>query len=370
MAPPPVSIYVTSLTSAPKVRKYIELLRSSLRALEIPYEEHDLVMDEDAKKRWQRAKPPGVVVGLPGYLVGGEWVGTMEDFEDAVETQTLESFLKQDLDLSAPPATSSSSSSDLPESSSQRTVQEVELEKLMKEMTDQDLDQLIADLDVNDKSRADTAGTGIGNGIDTGGGTTCDPTFGARVGAGAGGSGMGGKGEDTGSELIDAALNGSGDAGVAKEKEGNLVEQVRAKVEPVHAEETTSKKVEGKVTGQETELGDEDKEDEASKQEGSAEKRGKGDTSEIKQMDKDLLDQILQETALDEKEDRDVARAEKSAVPDQEKKAKKRDQPVETRAEEVGIPDVRETEEGLLDELKKETLLEDKEEREIGQAIE
>ena len=36
---------------------------------------HDLVMDEQAKIRWQRAKPPGVVVGLPGYLVGGEWVG-------------------------------------------------------------------------------------------------------------------------------------------------------------------------------------------------------------------------------------------------------------------------------------------------------
>jgi hypothetical protein len=36
---------------------------------------HDLVMDDQAKTRWQRAKPPGVVVGLPGYLVGGEWVG-------------------------------------------------------------------------------------------------------------------------------------------------------------------------------------------------------------------------------------------------------------------------------------------------------
>jgi hypothetical protein len=36
---------------------------------------YDLVMDEQAKTRWQRAKPPGMVVGLPGYLVGGEWVG-------------------------------------------------------------------------------------------------------------------------------------------------------------------------------------------------------------------------------------------------------------------------------------------------------
>jgi hypothetical protein len=35
----------------------------------------DLVNEPEAKTRWQRAKPPGVVVGLPGYLVAGEWVG-------------------------------------------------------------------------------------------------------------------------------------------------------------------------------------------------------------------------------------------------------------------------------------------------------
>jgi len=32
-------------------------------------------MDQDAKTRWQRAKPPGQIIGLPGYLVGGEWLG-------------------------------------------------------------------------------------------------------------------------------------------------------------------------------------------------------------------------------------------------------------------------------------------------------
>jgi hypothetical protein len=32
-------------------------------------------MDEEAKTRWQRAKPAGQIIGLPGYLVGGEWVG-------------------------------------------------------------------------------------------------------------------------------------------------------------------------------------------------------------------------------------------------------------------------------------------------------
>lgn len=32
-------------------------------------------MDTEAKTRWQRAKPPGQVIGLPGFLVGGEFVG-------------------------------------------------------------------------------------------------------------------------------------------------------------------------------------------------------------------------------------------------------------------------------------------------------
>ncbi|WRT67358.1 uncharacterized protein IL334_004329 [Kwoniella shivajii] len=156
MAPPPVTIYVTSLTSAPKVRKHTDLLRRSLNGLEIPYEEFDLVMDEEAKKKWQRSKPPGVVVGLPGYLVGGEWVGTMEEFEDAVETQTLESFLKQDIDLSRSTNTNQAGQagekgenldSSLP---SQKSIQEVELEKLMREMTDDDLDKLMGELGVEE----------------------------------------------------------------------------------------------------------------------------------------------------------------------------------------------------------------------------
>nr|XP_018263605.1 uncharacterized protein I303_03475 [Kwoniella dejecticola CBS 10117]OBR85763.1 hypothetical protein I303_03475 [Kwoniella dejecticola CBS 10117] len=116
-------------------------------------------MDEEAKKKWQRSKPPGVVVGLPGYLVGGEWVGTMEDFEDAVETQTLESFLKQDIDLSHPPA--ASHAGDAGTSAGQKSIQEVELEKLMREMTSEDLDKLIGELDVNEKDKVEIGKIGL-----------------------------------------------------------------------------------------------------------------------------------------------------------------------------------------------------------------
>ena len=57
----------------------------------------------------------------------------MEDFEEAVETGTLPTFLKQDIDLDNGVDPS-------------RSIQEVELEKLMREMTDTDLDKLAGEL--------------------------------------------------------------------------------------------------------------------------------------------------------------------------------------------------------------------------------
>ncbi|BEJ12443.1 hypothetical protein CspHIS471_0209030 [Cutaneotrichosporon sp. HIS471] len=142
MPAPPVTIYVTSLTSQPKVRKNIDLLHRALTALEIPYEAFDLAIDEDAKRRWQRTKPTDPVVGLPGYLVGGEWIGTMDDFEDAVETGQLEKFLKQDMVLA----------------DVSQTIGEAELDRLMREMTDADLDQLVGDLSVDDQPHESTGG--------------------------------------------------------------------------------------------------------------------------------------------------------------------------------------------------------------------
>ncbi|CAK9784061.1 hypothetical protein CC85DRAFT_325055 [Cutaneotrichosporon oleaginosum] len=144
MPAPPVTIYVTSLTSQPKVRKHIDLLHRALTALEIPYEAFDLATDEDAKRRWQRAKPTDRVVGLPGYLVGGEWIGTMDDFEDAVEMGHLEKFLKQDMELA----------------DVSQTIGEAELDRLMREMTDADLDQLVGDLKVDEKEKPRDSSSG------------------------------------------------------------------------------------------------------------------------------------------------------------------------------------------------------------------
>ncbi|ORY28319.1 hypothetical protein BCR39DRAFT_535500 [Naematelia encephala] len=135
MPPPEVTIYVTSLTSQPKVRQHIELLRRSLKGLEIPFQEYDLVNEPEAKTRWQRAKPAGQVIGLPGYLVGGEFIGTMDDFEYAVESQTLPTFLRQDQET----ATLGGSTG------------EEELERLMREMSTGDLDDLAGQLGIEDQ---------------------------------------------------------------------------------------------------------------------------------------------------------------------------------------------------------------------------
>jgi len=70
---------------------------------------------------------------------------TMEDFEYAVESQTLPSFLKQDQDHGT--ASTTASTTDTP-----GTVGQSELERLMREMSDADLDALASQLGVEDKA--------------------------------------------------------------------------------------------------------------------------------------------------------------------------------------------------------------------------
>jgi hypothetical protein len=69
----------------------------------------------------------------------------MEDFEHAVESQTLPSFLKQDQDHGT--ASTTTSMTDTP-----GTVGQSELERLMREMSDADLDALASQLGVEDKA--------------------------------------------------------------------------------------------------------------------------------------------------------------------------------------------------------------------------
>jgi hypothetical protein len=69
----------------------------------------------------------------------------MDDFEYAVESQTLPSFLKQDQDLAAHESDSGPSGA-----GGSGQVGEKELERLMREMSDADLDALAGELGVGD----------------------------------------------------------------------------------------------------------------------------------------------------------------------------------------------------------------------------
>lgn len=75
----------------------------------------------------------------------------MDDFEDAVEMGELEKFLKQDMELA----------------DVSQTIGEAELDRLMREMTDADLDQLVSDLSVEEKPEKprDSSGGGLLAGI-------------------------------------------------------------------------------------------------------------------------------------------------------------------------------------------------------------
>lgn len=90
MAGPTVELFSTSILSNVKVRTRHERYTSVLAIKKIPYVYHDLASDEDAKSRWRRkTKDPQ----LPGILVNNEWVGSYDDFEEAVEFGELELFL-------------------------------------------------------------------------------------------------------------------------------------------------------------------------------------------------------------------------------------------------------------------------------------
>jgi hypothetical protein len=69
---------------------------------------------------------------------------TMDDFEYAVESQTLPTFLKQDQDHGI------ASSSTSTEAATSGTIGQSELERLMREMSDADLDALASQLGVEE----------------------------------------------------------------------------------------------------------------------------------------------------------------------------------------------------------------------------
>ncbi|WFD38603.1 uncharacterized protein MJAP1_001562 [Malassezia japonica] len=88
-----VELFTTSILGNPVTRSRHDRYISVLSAHRIPFVYHDLASDDEAKRRWRRkARDPRI----PGLLVRNEWVGTFEEFEEAVEFGELRQFLGYD----------------------------------------------------------------------------------------------------------------------------------------------------------------------------------------------------------------------------------------------------------------------------------
>ncbi|TFK77241.1 hypothetical protein BDN72DRAFT_754998 [Pluteus cervinus] len=97
MPSPPVAVFLTTIASQPALRQRQEYLLRILQVKKVPFTSYDLASDELAKKLWRR-KAPVDKQQLPGILVGNKFPGTFTDFEEAVECNTLSTFLRLDED--------------------------------------------------------------------------------------------------------------------------------------------------------------------------------------------------------------------------------------------------------------------------------
>ncbi|CAA7258619.1 unnamed protein product [Cyclocybe aegerita] len=93
MPSPPISLFMTTIASQPALRQRQEYILRILQVKKIPYIVYDLASDEEAKRLWRRKAPPNNQQ-LPGILVGAKYPGTFSEFEDAVENDELDIFLR------------------------------------------------------------------------------------------------------------------------------------------------------------------------------------------------------------------------------------------------------------------------------------
>ncbi|KAK0456651.1 hypothetical protein EV421DRAFT_2029122 [Armillaria borealis] len=106
---PPIQLFLTTIASQPALRQRQEYLLRILQVKKIPFTSYDLASDETAKRLWKRKAPLGIAdtlrtlpgaysltdkQQLPGILVGGRFPGVFAEFEDAVEYDELDTFLR------------------------------------------------------------------------------------------------------------------------------------------------------------------------------------------------------------------------------------------------------------------------------------
>jgi len=91
--PPPIQVFLTTIALAPALRQRQEYMLRVLQVKKVPFTSYDLASDEEAKNLWRR-KAPLDKQQLPGVLIGGVYPGTFAEFEEAVECETLDTFLR------------------------------------------------------------------------------------------------------------------------------------------------------------------------------------------------------------------------------------------------------------------------------------
>ncbi|KAI0316620.1 hypothetical protein OF83DRAFT_229739 [Amylostereum chailletii] len=94
MPAPPIQVFLTTIASQPALRQRQEYILRILQTKNIPFDSFDLASDEDAKRLWRR-KAPADKQQLPGILIGGTCPGSFTDFEEAVEFDELDIFLRR-----------------------------------------------------------------------------------------------------------------------------------------------------------------------------------------------------------------------------------------------------------------------------------
>ncbi|KAG9000054.1 hypothetical protein FRB94_005683 [Tulasnella sp. JGI-2019a] len=94
---PPITLFLTTIASEVNLRRRQEYLLRTFQIKKIPFQAYDMASDEQARRLWKRKVPPAKQQ-LPGLLIDNTFVGTVEEFEAAVEQgeAQLRKFLRLD----------------------------------------------------------------------------------------------------------------------------------------------------------------------------------------------------------------------------------------------------------------------------------
>ncbi|KAI6007211.1 hypothetical protein EDD15DRAFT_2358351 [Pisolithus albus] len=91
MPSPPIQVFLTTIASQPELRKRQEYILRILQTKKISFTSYDLASDEEAKRLWKRKAPLATDLASSS---GGRYPGDFEAFEEAVEYEELDTFLR------------------------------------------------------------------------------------------------------------------------------------------------------------------------------------------------------------------------------------------------------------------------------------